>query len=141
MPELPIGLCTHPDCLATHIALQIQGHSVCVDHIDWGMANAMAPLKAAIASGKVVPQMAGKPQEKTPLDLTFDITGDKVVLRFNRSVTWISMKPQQAADFATDVLRHACKVATKNETALIFKVPMELRYHPIPVPDVQPQDE
>lgn len=131
MSDLPIGLCTHPDCLATRIALQIQGQSVCVDHIDWGMANAMAPLKAAIASGKVVPKIANTASvefktERTPLDLTFDITGEKVVLRFNRSITWFSMKPQQAADFATDILRNACQVAQKISEPLEFKLPDEL---------------
>jgi hypothetical protein len=117
--------------MATHIALSIQGHTVCIDHIDWGMANAMAPLKAAIQAGKVIPNVPGK---KMPLDVTFDITGDKVVLRFNRSVTWISMKPQQAADFATDILRNACKLATENETKLVFRVPSALQHHPMPVP-------
>lgn len=132
MSDLPTGLCSHPDCLATKIALQIQGHSVCIDHIDWGMAAAMRPLKRALAGGEL--RQAEQPKSP-PLDLSFDTTGDKVVVRFDREVAWFAMGVQEAANFATRVLQSACKVAQKSNTPLQFRLPEEMRQHGIVKPD------
>ena len=101
---------------------------MCIDHIDWGMSQAMAPLKQMLASGAV------RQAPSKQLNMMFDLSGDSVVVKFDRDVAWIAFTPQEAADFATQILRSGCILASKTKTSLVFKVPGELRHHSPPVP-------
>lgn len=46
----------------------------------------------------------------------------KVVLDFGTPVNWVGMNPQQAADLASLILKHARTVARKNGSAIDFTI-------------------
>jgi len=96
------GLCAYPSCESIEIGLGINDLQVCVAHIDWAMAEAAKPLKAALQNQHAVGDVR---VGQSPLKVTFSSRENAIKLTFDHDVEWIEMNPQQAAQFALELLR------------------------------------
>jgi hypothetical protein len=62
------------------------------------------------------------PQDEGAIQFAIGEMNGKVIIDFGTSVHWVGMTPQQAADFASAVLKHARTVARKSGQTVGFTI-------------------
>ena len=80
------------------------------------MTNKLGPT-GQFPDGKLTPQDEGEIQ----IGVTNTNEGS-VIIKFGKSIEWLAMPPQQAADFAMLLVAHARQAAKKQGTILTVTV-------------------